>query len=759
MLFKKLWRTIGLYKAQFISMIVMTVLGIGIFTGFNMEWVSIETNTSVFFKNTAFADYRIVSETGFSKDDVKTVNDISGVDEASRYLSVNTDVKGFSGDSLALTVTENEKVSLFVLIDGEKYDAKSEDGIWLSDKYAAANDIELGDTLTLEYAAYKFEGKVKGLVKSGEHLICVRDESQLMPDYSTHSFAYISPAFYEKVTGFDYYPQINAISDMSKKDFTKSVDDALNSTPIILTKDETISYSEAMGESKEGKTMGSVLPVIFLLISVLTMVTTMHRLAAQEKTQIGTLKALGFKDRRIIIHYSSYAFMIAVIGSVFGIALGYGLAYIIMSPNGMMGTYLDMPNWELRLPLFCTVTVIAIILFMTLIGFCSVKAMLKGNAADALRPYTPKKVKPMLIERTKLFHKLPFGTRWNMRDTVRHKSRTAMSLIGTIGCVLLIIASFGMKDTMASFITLFYEDANRYETKIYIADNTSQADAEKLVEKYKGDWSSTISVQLDEKAVSLDIYNISNNLISFLNEDNALIDLDDSGALVCKRIADRYNLSAGDRITVSPYGSDKKYDIKISGVCRSLTESIILSEKYANELNIEHSINAVYTAEAKESIESSDFIKTVQSKSMIMDSFVSFMKIMDTMIYLLVFGAMLLGTVVLYNLGVMSYTERYREMATLKVVGFKDRKIGSLLTGQNLWLSIIGIILGVPVGVLTLKYLMKALAGEYEVSAVIRPASYIISILLTLGVSLLVSLLVARKNKNIDMVEALKFAE
>jgi putative ABC transport system permease protein len=144
---------------------------------------------------------------------------------------------------------------------------------------------------------------------------------------------------------------------------------------------------------------------------------------------------------------------------------------------------------------------------------------------------------------------------------------------------------------------------------------------------------------------------------------------------------------------------------------------------------------------------------------MIMDSFVSFMKIMDTMIYLLVFGAMLLGTVVLYNLGVMSYTERYREMATLKVVGFKDRKIGSLLTGQNLWLSIIGIILGVPVGVLTLKYLMKALAGEYEVSAVIKPASYIISILLTLGVSLLVSLLVARKNKNIDMVEALKFAE
>lgn len=122
-------------------------------------------------------------------------------------------------------------------------------------------------------------------------------------------------------------------------------------------------------------------------------------------------------------------------------------------------------------------------------------------------------------------------------------------------------------------------------------------------------------------------------------------------------------------------------------------------------------------------------------------------------------GAILLGVVVLYNLGIMSYTERYREMATLKVVGFKDKKIGRFLIDQNMWLSLIGVVIGIPLGILTLDYLLKALAGEYEMSLTVSAVTYIISVMLTFGMSLLVSLMVARKNKKIDMVEALKGAE
>ena len=126
---------------------------------------------------------------------------------------------------------------------------------------------------------------------------------------------------------------------------------------------------------------------------------------------------------------------------------------------------------------------------------------------------------------------------------------------------------------------------------------------------------------------------------------------------------------------------------------------------------------------------------------------------------LIVGGAILLGAVVLYNFGIMSYTERYREMATLKVVGFKDKKIGRLLIDQNMWLSLTGVVIGIPLGILTLDYLLKTLAGEYEMSLTVSAVAYIISVMLTFGMSLPVRLMVARKNKKIDMVEALKGAE
>lgn len=749
----------GLYRAQFISMVIMIALGIGIFVGFNMEWVSIEKNTDAFYKETGFADYRITSEKGFTVDDLKKIENTDGVEKASRYLSVNADVKEKSGDAVALTVTENSEVSGVKLISGKKYDGNDTEGVWLSDKYANANGFKLEDKITFKYKNLQIECKIKGLIKSSEYLICVRDSSQLMPDYDTFGFAYISPALYKKAAGTDFYPQINVISDLDKKDFTEKADKALGKTELILTKDEVGSYSLARGEADEGKTMGSVLPVLFLLIAVLTMVTTMHRLTAKEKTQIGTLKALGFKDRRILLHYTSYAFMIGVMGSVLGISLGYAIAYFIMNPDGMMGTYFDMQKWVLYIPGFCVIAVIVIIALLTLIGFLSVKQMLKGTAADALRPYTPKKMKPLAIEKTKSFHKLSFGSRWNLRDIMRHKSRTAMSLVGIVGCTVLTVGSLGMRDTMSRFLDMYYDGALCYNTRIYLAEDASAEERDRIAEKYDGDKSASLGVQIEDKTVSLDIYSLENDMLRFPSDKKGYAELENDGAYICMRLADEFDLSVGDTFKLSPYGTDKEYTLKLSGIIRSTSECVVITEKYAEKLGIGFTPDSVYTNTEKKDIESDSAIKTVQSKKAIMDSFDTFLELMNSMIFVLVGGALVLGIVVLYNLGVMSYTERYREMATLKVVGFKDRKIGNLLIGQNVWLSVVGIALGLPLGALTLDFLLKKLAPEYEMRMYIGPVTYIVSILLTFGVSLLVSLMVSRKNKKIDMVEALKGAE
>ncbi len=759
MLFKKLLRTMGQYKAQFISMIIMIALGIGVFVGFNMEWVSIEQNTSKFFSDTRFADYRIVSEAGFTESDLDAISAADGVKAASRYVSVNASVNGDKDRTLALTVTENPEVSFFIVTKGDAYDETDTQGLWLSDQYASKNKVKKGDDLTLTFNGFDFTFTVRGFIKSGEYMICTRDETQLMPDLAKYAFAYVSPAAYLAKTGMAYYPQINVISSMSKSKFTETANAALGNTYMILSRDETVSYAESQGEAKEGKTMGSIVPVLFLAIAVLTMVTTMHRLTAKEKTQIGTLKALGFKNRRILLHYTSYALFIALVGTILGTGLGYGIAWIIMNPDGMMGTYFDMPEWKLYKPLFCVFIMLGIIAALTLIGFLSTRRMLAGTAADALRPYVPRKVKPLLIEKTKLFHKLSFGTRWNLRDIFRHKARTGMSLLGIVGCMVIIVAVMAMNDTVNAFLKTYYEDAMNYSSRIYVAQTATDEERSALIAKYDGDWSASIPVELKAKAVSLDVYSVTKDKYRFIGTDDRRKTLSSDGAYVCKRLAKEFGIGAGSTITVYPYGTNTPYTLKVSGILRSVTENIVITDAYAKSLGIDFKPDSIYTSTQKADVASDTAIKSVQAKSEIVETFDSFMEIMIIMIVVFIVAAVVLGIVVLYNLGVMSYTERYREMATLKVLGFKDKKIGGLMISQNLWVTVVGMIAGFPLGLLVLDVLIDALASEYEMGMAVGPLTFVVSIALTLGVSLLVSLMVARKNKKINMVEALKGAE
>lgn len=760
MLRKKLFRTMGRYKAQFISMVIMIALGVGIFLGFNMEWYTLDQDANKTYEATGFADYRIISQRFFTQDDLDAVLAIPGVKDATRFLRLNAAVEG-SSDLLGLTVTTNPAVSGIYVTSGAAYDPDIE-GFWLSDQYAEKNGIRLGDELTLTYGAamgtIRITAPVAGLAKSSEYMICLQDETQLMPDYNSFGFVYMPPAMLDRVMPVEAYTQINLISELDKDELVPLIDAALGQTNIVLSKDETVSWAETQGEIQEGVTMGSVLPVLFLAIAVLTMVTTMHRLTASEKTQIGLLKSLGFKDRRILWHYTAYGLTIGLVGSVLGIGIGCGLCWFIMNPDGAMGTYVDLIDWTLYAPFFCWLVIAAIVGFLTLISYLSVKSMLRGTAADALRPYSPKRVRPLLLERTGLWDRLGFGARWNLRDSLRHKSRTFMTLFGIVGCMVLLVGALGMNDTAQSFVTVFFDEATAYENKINLTvDETAAGDntaALELAETYDGDWAAISSVQLGGKAVGLEIYHVPHGMIEFLDQDLNRVTLSDDGVYICDRIAKANDLEPGDTLTFSPYGSSETYQVPVKGVLRALSESIILSDAAAERLGIPYAVNTVYTNETE--VPTGGLISSVQTKRSILDSFDEFMELMITMIIMLVIAAVILGIVVLYNLGIMSYTERYREMATLKVVGFKNRQIGRILIGQNLWLTVIGVLIGLPAGVGVLQYLLDALASEYEMKLTLGPLTYLVSISLTFGVSLLVGWMIARKNRRINMVEALK---
>jgi len=362
------------------------------------------------------------------------------------------------------------------------------------------------------------------------------------------------------------------------------------------------------------------------------------------------------------------------------------------------------------------------------------------------------------VENTWLWNKLPFSTKWNIRDLIRNKARSAMTLVGVIGCMVLLVGGLGMRDTMDGFLSMIDNDINNYATKINISESADNKDIKDLAEEYSGDWSASSGIKYGDKTVTLEIYDVEHNMVRFLNEDNERIELSDDGAYACIRLSE--GIEIGDTIKFSPYGEEETYEVKIAGVIRSLTtESIVMTADYADRMDIPYHISAVYTDSQPAEIKDSELISGKQTKAALMDSYDSFMEIMNIMIIVLVLAAVVLGIVVLYNLGVMSYVERSRELATLKVVGFRDRRIGSILISQNMWLTILGILIGFPAGIGVLQILIDALVSEYELSLLIGPATFIISVLLTFGVSLIVGIFVARKNKKIDMVEALKGAE
>ena len=756
MLIRKLFRTARAYRPQFISMIIMVALGVGVFLGFNMEWYSIEWNTGSFFEETRLADYRLYSETGFSRADLEALLAQDGVDAATRMLSVNVGIQD-TEQTLSLNVCEDYTVSTMLVTEGAPYDPQA-DGLWLSDRFAGANGIAVGDTLTLVYRGFKITAPVLGLAKSGEQLICVGDNMQVMPDYTKYGFAYLTPKRYRAAILVDFYPQINLRSPLGKEALEAAAAKALGRTIMVVPKEDTTSYGEAMGESKEGKAMGSILPVLFLAIALLAMTTTMHRITANEKRQIGTLKALGFKDRRIMRHYASYGLTIGLVGTALGIALGYGICYLIMNPNGMMGTYFDMPRWDLVMPGFCWGVLALIVGLMTLISLLSVRKMLSGTAAEALQPYVPRRMRRIALERTPLWKRLQFGTRWNLRDVLRHKSRSAMTLIGIVGCMILLVGGLGMRDTLNGFLKLIDEDVSNYVTRVNLAENSDNARALELAQALDADWEAMSGISVGGKTVMLEVADTQRDKYRFVDEDNAVVPLSEEGAYVCMRLAK--DIRVGDTVTFSPYGASETYSVKVIGVLRSvMTENLVMSRACAERVGVPYTVTTLYTDVPVTDLPESGLIASAQSHAAIMQTYDSFTQIMDLMIALLIVAAVVLGVVVLYNLGLMSYIERARELATLKVLGFGDRQIGKLLISQNVWLTVVGVLLGIPAGALTLKVLIDKLAGEYELRMCIGPVTYMVSIALTFGVSLFVGVIVARKNRKIDMVEALKGVE
>lgn len=751
MLKRKIIRTLLNYKAQMISMLLMIILGVGIFLGCNIEWYSIKTNRTNYYEDTGYPEYRIYKDS-FSLDELQYVKDFSDVKYATRALTTLGSLN--NNTYLMLNVLEDCQNIKPLYIDGEVYSNEA-DGIYLSDLYAKENNIKLNDYLDIEAEGFKIHEPVKGLIKSSEYLICLKDSSQLLPNYKEYAYCYLSPKMITKYLGQAFYNTVYASSKLSTSDFEAKALNALGASITVLSYQDETGYSGSNGEIEEGKTMALLIPTAFILIAVLTMVTTMARISTNERIQMGVLKSLGFKRKKIARHYSLYGLIIGIIGTLIGCVLAYGIAYYIINPKGPMSTYLDFPSWHLYMPWYGVLIVILLPITLGIISYLIVNSELKGTACETLKPKREKAVKASYIEKTKFFSKASFQTKWNIRDMLRHKARTIMSIIGVLFSTVLIFACMGMRDTVIDFKNTLYNENYNFENKLTLNSQISNTKALDLASKYEADYEANVAIKFNNKTVVLSIINNSRNLLGIVDEKENRLELKDGGVYVCRRIKDD-GYKINKEIDFNLYGSKEIISSKVIGVCLSMTEGIYMTENTANELGISYKIQTLYT-NLNVMVDSN--VSSITTKTELLSAFNTMMEMMDSMIWILILASAILAVVVLYNLASLGYIEKIREMSTLKVIGFTNKKIAKILVVGTIWITVMGLIIGLPLGAYLLDILLRALAGEYEMNMAFGYLSYIVGIVGPFLVSLVTIYLISKKTKKLDMVSALKERE
>lgn len=751
MLKRKIIRTLLNYKAQMISMLLMIILGVGIFLGCNIEWYSIKTNRTNYYEDTGYPEYRIYKDS-FSLDELQYVKDFSDVKYATRALTTLGSLN--NNTYLMLNVLEDCQNIKPFYIDGEVYSNEA-DGIYLSDLYAKENNIKLNDYLDIEAEGFKIHEPVKGLIKSSEYLICLKDSFQLLPNYKEYAYCYLSHKMITKYLGQAFYNTVYASSKLSTSDFEAKALNALGASITVLSYQDETGYSGSNGEIEEGKTMALLIPTAFILIAVLTMVTTMARISTNERIQMGVLKSLGFKRKKIARHYSLYGLIIGIIGTLIGCVLAYGIAYYIINPKGPMSTYLDFPSWHLYMPWYGVLIVILLPITLGIISYLIVNSELKGTACETLKPKREKAVKASYIEKTKFFSKASFQTKWNIRDMLRHKARTIMSIIGVLFSTVLIFACMGMRDTVIDFKNTLYNENYNFENKLTLNSQISNTKALDLASKYEADYEANVAIKLNNKTVVLSIINNSRNLLGIVDEKENRLELKDGGVYVCRRIKDD-GYKINKEIDFNLYGSKEIISSKVIGVCLSMTEGIYMTENTANELGISYKIQTLYT-NLNAMVDSN--VSSITTKTELLSAFNTMMEMMDSMIWILILASAILAVVVLYNLASLGYIEKIREMSTLKVIGFTNKKIAKILVVGTIWITVMGLIIGLPLGAYLLDILLRALAGEYEMNMAFGYLSYIVGIVVPFLVSLVTIYLISKKTKKLDMVSALKERE
>ena len=565
----------------------------------------------------------------------------------------------------------------------------------------------------------------------------------------------------------------------------EKLDELEPATFTLLLRDDNPGYLEYEENANRISSIATVFPTIFFLIAALVSLTTMGRMIEEKRTEIGTYKALGYKNSEVSLKFIIYSLTAGLTGTLLGLLVGFYLfPTIIINAYGQLYNMTEFPTpWYLSysliglaVGLFCTVGISMIVL----------RVDLMSSPATLLRPKAPKAGKTILLERIQpLWRRLNFNQKVTMRNLFRYKSRMFMTVFGIAGCTAMILTGFGLKNSISDIVPIQFNEVWRYQGIVTFDEEAStqaieeyqaavsQLDllsatlgmtSENLTVAQTGKASQEVTVYVPENPAEL------SDFVSFTDRKTGEVyALGDNGVIINEKLAKLFQLAIGDTIELKN-GDNEIFEVTISGITENYVGHFAyFSPTYYEEIfgeiptyNSELLLFSEALTKEQENQIANDLMKQdrVLNVTFLSDSSTALddtTEILNIVVWLLIISAGLLAFIVLYNLNNINISERIRELSTIKVLGFYNKEVTMYIYRENIFLTLFGIIAGLFLGRILHGYVLATVELDMLMfSPEIHLLSYLYSSLITLFFTIIVGFVMYQKLKHVDMIEALK---
>lgn len=755
--------------SRLVSVAIITCIAVLVYTALNGMIYNIDVIATGYFQRQNVADYWI-NGVGLSEGDCRTLQKLPGVTGVQPRIVYEAEPRGREGVVVQLYAVGDYAINKPYLTAGRL--PASDREILLSGAFAQAQGIRLGDMyeMTLADTDARLRLQVCGFAQSPECVYHVNATTP-SPDFSKYGFAYMNQEALADLVGKNNCNQICITTDGTVADsaIRRQIHSSLGDKVVNVLALEDNTRANYLMETKDNLALIiQAFPLLFFLCAVLLMVSTMNRMIESARTTVGTFKALGYYDGTIMRYYLLHAVLVVVVGFTVGAMCDTFVSRFIVDT---IAGACDIPAYTIVHDFAAWWQALALTAACCIgSAWLVARSLLKEGPAQCMRPKPPKSSKSMLLERMgPLWRHVSFNGKYILRNTFRNKVRMLTCVVGIALCMALVLVAFALRDSLEFYSESLVENQNKYDVMVNFKSGVAEGQYSRIrrapgVEQveyemgaacwlYSDSQLTTATVTVTEDRIALKLY------APYAPGEQQL---PPDGLVLESSIAEKLGVGAGDAVNVRFLGDPRYYRVRVAQVDRDATGAY-MGRSCWRSLGRPYTPTAAYVKTAdraalQQALDHYDFVDAWQTREAITNAIVQKMRSMSLVVYVLIVFGGGLACVVIYNLGIMSFFEQMRSLATLMVLGFYEEEIKRLQLSENILFAIGGICLGLPLGIWLNHFIISAVT-TMTLTVATKPVSYVLATVVTMLFTLAVNGVIGRKMRDIDMLGALKSVE